>query len=244
MNFPSHNSRSNQLIPSSFLSSPIVTVVTRNRTKDHLKAHKVILEKSPVIKAILSNALKDREPYTIELPYDNYDLVDCLLQYLYFGDFDYNYRFLTCLETLMDNKSASFGAQLYVLAQRYEVPVLQEAVSRILVLPCRNKLLAPTIFESAQYIYANTPQSDIIFREHFTSAMLRTFKELGTTNLGVLAAEISAAMMDGGQVAVDIFKVHRQALIQIHPTDNDGDLTPNSSIASSSGKRETCDQGP
>ena len=159
---------------------------------------------------------KEGENRMIKLPEDDYHQISCLIQYLYTGDFDIGSTDGRP-EPYMGNQSGQFAAHLYILADKYQVPGLKSAASHKIISLCRGKLPIRAFLKAACVIYENTAVSDQDFRKQFKAALKGIFKERGA-DLGDLAVAIKGVMMEGGEVATDIFEAQREALFPLRPS--------------------------
>lgn len=150
----------------------------------------------------------------IELPDESPEILSCVLEFLYKGDYyprlQHNARRRTWeLEdaradgnpgtTVYHHRAGLIlrDTAIYCAAQKYNLPTLQRLALRKQGL--QTGIDCSTILSSARYAYANTPETESKLRAHYLALIIRsrgTFKRSGT---------MQVEMERGGRLFFDLF---------------------------------------
>jgi hypothetical protein len=213
--------------PINITPSPIVTL-TVGREGRLFAAHEDVLSQSPFFEAACSKDSSDAMNKRISLPDEEPEIFSAVLEYLYKGDYyprlvHNRHRNSWELEDRMGTPQkppptpdsagtgsdaavylSSVGAEIlrdtviYCAADRYGLEELKRLALRKQGLHAG--IDVGTILRSAQYAYANTPDSDSRLRAHYLALIIRcrkTFKRSGT-----MQAEMEAG---GSKLFFDLF---------------------------------------
>ncbi|KAJ5086003.1 hypothetical protein N7532_010774, partial [Penicillium argentinense] len=150
----------------------------------------------------------------IELPDESPEVLSCILEFLYKGDYYPRLRHDANRRTWeLEDASAQGGpcatiyhhrgglilrdTAIYCAAQEYSLPTLQRLALRKQGL--QTGIDCSTILASARYAYANTPETESRLRAHYLALIIRsrgTFKRSGT---------MQVEMERGGRLFFDLF---------------------------------------
>ncbi|KAJ5245980.1 hypothetical protein N7468_000963 [Penicillium chermesinum] len=178
-------------------------------------AHEAILRASPVFaeqcRSQTPSPPSRAHPYIqrpgkrIELPDEQPEVLSCVLEFLYKGDYyprlrhNARRRAWELEESSVDADGQSVGATvwhhkvrevilrdtaIYCAAQKLGLPTLQRLALRKQGL--HTGIQCNTILSSARYAYANTPDTDSKLRAHYLALIIRsrgTFKRSGTMQM-------------------------------------------------------------
>ncbi|KAF9889937.1 hypothetical protein FE257_006811 [Aspergillus nanangensis] len=217
----------------------LVITLTVGPEKRLFAAHKDILCVAPFFATAYANAAPDDFPSRrIDLPDEQPEVLSCILEYLYKGDYYprllHNRRRDTWeLETAsLDKEGQSHGATIfhkgvgaeilkdtavYCAADKYGLDILKRLALRKQGL--HSGIQCSTILASARYAYANTPDTESKLRAHYLALIIRsrsTFKRSGTMQM---------EMEQGGKLFFDLF---------VAMCNHMDDLAPNSKMSFSS----------
>ncbi|KOS43219.1 hypothetical protein ACN38_g5854 [Penicillium nordicum] len=215
-------------------TSPIV-MLRVGREKRLFAAHETILRTSPFFAAHCTaqtpnpNAPRPRlaqKPPSklIDLPEEQAEVLSCVLEYLYKGDYYPRLRHNSRTQTWeLEDADAGVGAgtsgelgqatatvfhhrargvilrdtAIYCAAEKYNLPHLQRLALRKQGL--HTGIQCSTILASARFAYANTPDTETKLRAHYLALIVRsrgTFMRSGT---------MQAEMERGGKLFFDLF---------------------------------------
>ncbi|KAL2218788.1 hypothetical protein M432DRAFT_388337 [Thermoascus aurantiacus ATCC 26904] len=201
----------------SSLTSAIITICVGPERR-LFAAHEDVLCVSPFFAACCRGQLFESHSKRIYLPDEQPEILSCILEYLYKGDYYprllYNRpRNSWELEDAgMDNGGQSsestifhqaVGAvilkdtAIYCAAEKYGLDELKRLALRKQGL--QSGIQCSTILTSARYAYANTPDTDSKLRAHYLALIIRsrsTFKRSGTMQM---------EMERGGKLFFDLF---------------------------------------
>jgi hypothetical protein len=203
----------------SSLTSPIITLVVGHEQR-LFAAHEDVLCHSPYFAAALKGKFLDGGAKRLELPDEEPEILSCILEFLYKGDYYprlmHNKRRNTWdLEDAQDAKiggrgnpesaiylSSVGGAVLrdtvvYCAAEKYGLEDLKRLALRKQGL--QSGIQVDVILRSARYAYDFTPDSESRLRAHYLALIIRsrkTFKRSGTMQM---------EMENGGKLFFDLF---------------------------------------
>ncbi|OQE24347.1 hypothetical protein PENSTE_c007G03940 [Penicillium steckii] len=150
----------------------------------------------------------------IELPDESPEILSCILEFLYKGDYYPRLRHNARRRTWELEDAREEGnpgttvyhhraglilrdTAIYCAAQKYNLPTLQRLALRKQGL--QTGIDCSTILSSARYAYANTPETESKLRAHYLALIVRsrgTFKRSGT---------MQVEMERGGRLFFDLF---------------------------------------
>ncbi|KAJ6125350.1 hypothetical protein N7471_012667 [Penicillium samsonianum] len=215
-------------------TSPIV-MLRVGPEKRLFAAHEAILRASPFFAAHCTaqtpnrNAPRPRHPLQppskrIDLPEEQAEVLSCVLEYLYNGDYYPRLQHNSQTQTWeLEDADAGVGAgasgelgqatatvfhhrargvilrdtAIYCAAEKYNLPHLQRLALRKQGL--HTGIQCSTILASARFAYANTPDTESKLRAHYLALIVRsrgTFMRSGT---------MQAEMERGGKLFFDLF---------------------------------------
>jgi hypothetical protein len=203
----------------SSLTSPIITIVV-GREQRLFAAHEDVLCLSPYFAAALRGKFLDSGAKKLELPDEEPEMLSCILEFLYKGDYYprlmHNKRRNTWdLEDAQDAKIGGRGSSestiylssvggdvlrdtvVYCAADKYGLEELKRLALRKQGL--QSGIQVDVILRSARYTYANTPDHESRLRAHYLALIIRsrkTFKRSGTMQM---------EMENGGKLFFDLF---------------------------------------
>jgi len=203
----------------STLTSPIVTLVVGHEQR-LFAAHEDVLCHSPIFAAALKGKFLDSSTKKVELPDEEPEILSCVLEFLYKGDYYprllHNKRRNTWdLEDAQDLKSggrgncestiylSSVGGEvlrdtvIYCAAEKYGLDELKRLALRKQGL--QSGIQVDVILRSARYAYEHTPDTESRLRAHYLALIIRsrkTFKRSGTMQM---------EMENGGKLFFDLF---------------------------------------
>ncbi|KAI0396380.1 hypothetical protein F5Y17DRAFT_118457 [Xylariaceae sp. FL0594] len=209
------------------LVSPIITLTVGSEGR-LFAAHEEVLCQSPFFERICRDLYLDAQSKRISLPDEEPEIFSAILEYLYKGDYyprllHNKHRNSWELEDAVRSPDPSDpntirGGRGAVEATMY-VPSVGQYLLRDTVVYCaaerfgleelkrlslrkqglQSGIDVGTILRSAQYAYANTPDTDSRLRAHYLALIIRcrkTFKRSGT---------MQAEMEKGGKLFFDLF---------------------------------------
>lgn len=202
----------------STLTSPIVTLVVGMEQR-LFAAHEDVLSHSSYFAAALKGKFLDDGSKKVELPNEEPEILSCVLEFLYKGDYYprlvHNKRRNTWdledqdLKTGGRGNSAStiylpdVGGEVlrdtivYCAAEKYGLDELKRLALRKQGL--QSGIQVDVILRSARYAYGNTPDTESRLRAHYLALIIRsrkTFKRSGTMQM---------EMENGGKLFFDLF---------------------------------------
>ncbi|KIY03413.1 uncharacterized protein Z520_00104 [Fonsecaea multimorphosa CBS 102226] len=204
----------------STLTSPIVTLVV-GREQRLFAAHEDVLCHSPYFAAALKGNFLDGDSKRVELPDEEPEILSCVLEFLYKGDYYprllHNKRRNTWdLEDAQDliknggrgNTASTIclpdaggdvlrDTVVYCAAEKYGLEELKRLCLRKQGL--QSGIQVDVILRSARYAYAHTPDTESRLRAHYLALIIRsrkTFKRSGTMQM---------EMENGGKLFFDLF---------------------------------------
>ncbi|RVX68164.1 hypothetical protein B0A52_08672 [Exophiala mesophila] len=203
----------------STLTSPIVTLVV-GKEQRLFAAHEDVLCHSAYFAAALKGKFLDDSSKKVELPDEEPEILSCVLEFLYKGDYYprllHNKRRNTWdLEDAQDSKIGGRGNSestmyisgvggpvlrdtvLYCAAEKYGLDELKRLALRKQGL--QSGIQVDVILRSARYAYQHTPDTESRLRAHYLALIIRsrkTFKRSGTMQM---------EMEEGGKLFFDLF---------------------------------------
>jgi hypothetical protein len=202
----------------STLTSPIVTLVVGTEQR-LFAAHEDILCHSPYFAAALKGKFLDGSAKRVELPDEEPEILSCVLEFLYKGDYYprllHNKRRNTWDLEDQDLKHGGRGSSastiflsgaggevlrdtiVYCAAEKYSLDELKRLALRKQGL--QSGVQVDVILRSARYAYENTPDTESRLRAHYLALIIRsrkTFKRSGTMQM---------EMENGGKLFFDLF---------------------------------------
>lgn len=165
-------------------------------------AHEDVLSRSPYFRPILRDlAIEDQEDKVIELLDEEPEVMSCVLEFLYRGDY-YPRIIHNELEDAKASQAGGHGSSeptiyvpkvgeellrdtvVYCAAEKYGLEELKRLALRKQGL--QSAVPVSVILRSARYAYDNTPDSDSQLRAHYLAMIIRTrdiFKRSGTMQI-------------------------------------------------------------
>jgi len=202
----------------STLTSPIVTLVVGHDQR-LFAAHEEVLCHSPYLASLLKGKFLDGGAKKVELPDEEPEILSCILEYLYKGDYYprliHNKRRNTWdIEDAQDLKNGGRGncestiylpdvgdvlrdTVVYCAAETYGLEELKRLALRKQGL--QSGIQVDVILRSARYAYEHTPDTESRLRAHYLALIIRsrkTFKRSGTMQM---------EMENGGKLFFDLF---------------------------------------
>ncbi|KAL4891699.1 hypothetical protein BDV59DRAFT_181529 [Aspergillus ambiguus] len=199
--------------------SPSIVTLTVGPEKRLFAAHKDILCVAPFFATAYAAAEPSNSPSRqIDLPDEQPEVLSCVLEYLYKGDYyprllrNRRHNTWELENTGMDRDGQSYGATIfhpeagaeilkdtavYCAADKYGLEILKRLALRKQGL--HTGIQCSTILTSARYAYANTPDTESKLRAHYLALIIRsrsTFKRSGTMQM---------EMEQGGKLFFDLF---------------------------------------
>ena len=204
---------------SSALTSPIITLVA-GREQRLFAAHEDVLCRSSYFAAALKGKFLDGSTKKVELPEEEPEILSCILEYLYKGDYYprllHDKRRNTWeLEDAQDTKTGVRGqcestislssvdgdvlrdTVVYCAAERYGLEDLKRLALRKQGL--QSGIQVDIILRSARYAYEHTPDTESRLRAHYLALIIRQrkiFRRSGT---------LQREMQKGGKLYFDLF---------------------------------------
>jgi len=204
----------------STLTSPIVTLVVGHEQR-LFAAHEDVLCHSPYFAAALKGKFLDGGSKRVELPDEEPEILSCVLEFLYKGDYYprllHNKRRNTwdLEDAQQDLKNGGRGNNessiylsaaggdvlrdtvVYCAADKYGLEELKRLALRKQGL--QSGIQVDVILRSARYAYEHTPDTESRLRAHYLALIIRsrkTFKRSGTMQM---------EMENGGKLFFDLF---------------------------------------
>jgi len=203
----------------STLTSPIVTLIVGHEQR-LFAAHEDVLCRSPHFAVALKSQFHDAGAKQLELPDEEPEILSCVLEYLYKGDYyprllHDKRRNTWDLEDAQDPKNGSRGnceptmylsgvggevlrdTIIYCAAEKYGLDELKRLSLRKQGL--QSGIQVDVILRSARYAYDHTPDTESRLRAHYLALIIRsrkTFKRSGTMQM---------EMENGGKLFFDLF---------------------------------------
>jgi len=202
----------------STLTSPIVTLVVGLEQR-LFAAHEDVLCHSSYFAAALKGKFLDDGSKKVELPDEEPEILSCVLEFLYKGDYYprllHNKRRNTWDLEDQDLKNGGRGSSastiylpgaggeilrdtiVYCAAEKYGLDELKRLALRKQGL--QSGIQVDVILRSARYAYENTPDTESRLRAHYLALIIRsrkTFKRSGTMQM---------EMEKGGKLFFDLF---------------------------------------
>jgi len=184
------------------LNSPIITMVVGHEQR-LFAAHEDVLCRSPVFATYLKDAFLDGTSKQMELTEEEPEILSCILEYLYKGDYYprllHDKRRNTWDLENADIKSGGRGTSestvyiqeaggevlrdtvVYCAAERFGLDDLKKLSLRKQGL--QSGIQVDVILRSARYAYEHTPDTESRLRAHYLALIIRsrkTFKRSGT----------------------------------------------------------------
>ena len=201
------------------LNSPIITLVVGHDQR-LFAAHEDVLCRSPFFATYLKGQFLDGNAKKVELPDEEPEILSCILEFLYKGDYyprllHDKRRNTWDLENTQDIKSGGRGTNastifipeaggdvlrdtvVYCAADRYSMEDLKKLSLRKQGL--QSGIQVDVILRSARYAYEHTPDTESRLRAHYLALIIRsrkTFKRSGTMQM---------EMEKGGKLFFDLF---------------------------------------
>lgn len=145
-----------------------------------------------------NGSFKESVENQIELPDDDANVFECMLEYMYRGA-------LHGVETPTQSVRAAMMADLYILAEKYQLSGLKELLIPPLasILDNADATHIECFFHAARKIYENTPDSEVLFPASYKKEVAQM---LGYRNQYVyIESHIKRFLFDGGKLAQDTF---------------------------------------
>jgi len=203
----------------STLTSPIVTLVVGHEQR-LFAAHEDVLCHSPYFAAALKGKFLDGGTQRVELPDEEPEILSCVLEFLYKGDYyprllHDKRRNTWDIEDAKDLKSGGRGncestiylpgagghvlrdTVVYCAAEKFGLDELKRLALRKQGL--QSGIQVDVILRSARYAYEHTPDTESRLRAHYLALIIRsrkTFKRSGTMQM---------EMENGGKLFFDLF---------------------------------------
>lgn len=203
----------------SSLNSPIITVVVGHEQR-LFAAHEDVLCRSPYFAAALKGKFLDGNTKRVELPDEEPEILSCVLEYLYKGDYyprllHDKRRNTWDIEGAEDQKTGGRGnceatihisgaggdvlrdTVVYCAAEKYGLEDLKRVALRKQGL--QSGIQVDVILRSARYAYDHTPDTESRLRAHYLALIIRsrkTFKRSGSMQM---------EMEKGGKLFFDLF---------------------------------------
>ncbi|PGG96014.1 hypothetical protein GX51_08025 [Blastomyces parvus] len=202
------------------ITSPIITMIVGHEQR-LFAAHEDVLSVSPYFVAALKGQILDGSPKQVGLPDEEPEILSCILEYLYKGDYyprllHNRRRNSWALEDAQDpqNKGGRGSCEstifhagvgddilrdtaVYCAAEKYGLEDLKRLALRKQGL--QTGIPVDVILRSARYAYDHTPDNESRLRAHFLALIIRsrkTFKRSGTMQM---------EMESGGKLFFDLF---------------------------------------
>lgn len=160
--------------------------------------HQHVLERSPVLVCMTTGSFSEGIRKEIVLPEDDEDTFGRVVEHLYGNDdvaFD--------LSDLKESESANKLAQMYALAEKYELTGLKVRIVEELKGADLLKKEAIDFFETSRQIWQNTSDSDQIFQAYFEEQALIHLKCLPKEKI----EELSEMVDLGGSFARKLVRI-------------------------------------
>lgn len=164
--------------------------------------HEAVLSQSPVFECMCNGSFKEGVEREIELPDDNADAFECLIEYLCRGISDSG-------ETANRHVKAGVLANVYIMAEKYQLDDLKSVVIASLVAIFDNATGSKGInrfFDAARKIYENTPDSESLFPDCFKQRVTQ-IAAYGD-QFPYLVAQVKCCISHGGKLAQDTFDAY------------------------------------
>ena len=187
------------------MTSPIFTIMAKNGGNNKMLVHQAVLQKSVVFKAMGNGPFQEGQTRQINFPEDDYYQMSCLLQFMYTdGEDVQGYLLGSSKPDASLDPAVSFGAQLYILANKYEIPNMEEELAHALLWLSAGES-HDLFFKLAKFIHDNVPGSIARFRARFKDVMQAVFEDHG--DIEYVGSGMEAIIIDGGTLARDIVQV-------------------------------------
>lgn len=158
------------------------------------------MSKSPVLKAMCGSNFLEGTTRKIKLLDDDKLSVAYLIEFLYSGGLNFE------AEGLHQPSNAKKLASIYIIADKYQVPGLKNAIVRDLP---KKHLPRNYLFQLAEAIYENTPDSDLCFRLYFRRELERMIVDTGLFKHQI-EVRLTEIITQGGDIAKEVFLVQRK----------------------------------
>jgi len=201
------------------LNSPIITLVVGHDQR-LFAAHEDVLCRSSFFSSCLKGQFFDSNSKKVELPDEEPEILSCVLEFLYKGDYyprllHDKRRNTWDLEDAQEHKTGGRGhcdstiyisevggdvlrdTVVYCAADKYGLEELKKLSLRKQGL--QSGIQVDVILRSARYAYAHTPDTESRLRAHYLALIIRsrkTFKRSGTMQM---------EMEKGGKLFFDLF---------------------------------------
>lgn len=161
-------------------------------------SHEVVLSQSPVFERMCNGSFKESVEYRIELPDDDANVFECMLEYMYRG-------VLHGVETQTQSVRAAMMADLYILAEKYQLSDLKELLIPPLasILDNADAERIECFFHATRKIYENTPDSEVLFPASYKKKVAQMLSY--RNKYPYLESHIKRFIFDGGKLAQDTF---------------------------------------
>lgn len=204
---------------SSSLNSPIITLIVGQEQR-LFAAHEDVLCRSPYFAVALKGQFLDGGAKKVELPDEDPEILSCILEFLYKGDYyprllHDKRRNTWDIEDAQDEKLGGRGnseatihipgagglvlrdTAVYCAAEKFGLDELKRLALRKQGL--QSGIQVDVILRSARYAYEHTPDTESRLRAHYLALIIRsrkTFKRSGT---------MQSEMEKGGKLFFDLF---------------------------------------
>ncbi|KAI4251706.1 MAG: hypothetical protein LQ352_004694 [Teloschistes flavicans] len=211
--------------------SQVFTITVGSEAKA-FTAHAAYLGQSPVLECICNAKFRERGTLTINLPEDEIEVIQAIIQYLYAGDFwgfgsttAHNATEGTGKEEAVEATSyeklaaADDLATMYITADKYQMQDLMNLVVKKIDAITEAKQQPVEFLKIARRIYASVPDSDQAYRSFFKT----TFSIVANIEpkCEELRHLIEECIFTGGRLALDIVEVREAELMKKFTVQND-----------------------
>ena len=199
-------------------SGKLFTIIARD--SETWIVHDAVLSQSPVLARMCQTPMSQAQNQLIKLPEDDPNIFGRVLEYLYCGDYNPSMTctymadgvtakiHLTAPGGIIPDRDANLFANMYIMADKYQLELLQE-------LTIRKIKLLHTLTDDAYYamvhkIYESVPSSDVRFRAYFMDSAPLRLRRLQAPELTRMLEKIEA----GGALARDCFEAQHKAFMK------------------------------
>ncbi|KAL8689709.1 MAG: hypothetical protein Q9218_004672 [Villophora microphyllina] len=159
--------------------SEIFTIIVGPEEK-RFKVHAAHLSQSPVFGSMCNGQFREGQNRQIDLPEDDHEIFEVVVQYLYSGDFCGFEPVASESEEYQDEEADNLAdkladnlADVYLMAEKYQLEDLQSLAVRKLDRHTDPRERPIAFLLTAQKVYNGIPNSDTAFRGFFKRAILR-----------------------------------------------------------------------
>ncbi|KAI9707788.1 MAG: hypothetical protein M1836_000750 [Candelina mexicana] len=180
------------------------------------KVHEAVLFQSPVFAVFCSAEFKEKHDRCINLPDDDPEIFGYLIHYLYAQDY-YNLP-----RTRDPSVQAKELGTMYLLGEKYQLDRLKRITVNKLKHAMKAKKDAMIMFEMAQRIYDNVPDSDEDFRKYFLSILPECLTYLSLANVTAIMKDViptNVLWKDIFEASLKLVRKQHQDLARLDETD-------------------------